>query len=79
MTVRLALLSCVVGVSALAQSPGAFTATGSMTTARFFHTATLLIDGRVLITGGGNFDKPLATGLRPALIIRPHCSPMVRF
>ena len=62
MTVRLALLSCVVGVSALAQSPGAFTATGSMTTARFFHTATLLIDGRVLITGGGNFDKPLATG-----------------
>jgi len=52
MTMRLALLSCVVGVSALAQSPGTFTATGGMTTPRFGHTATVLPNGKVLIAGG---------------------------
>jgi len=56
---RLALLSCV-GISGYAQLPGTFAATGSMTTARSGHTATLLPDGKILVAGGQTGSAYLA-------------------
>jgi Galactose oxidase, central domain len=56
----LALIAPVIGGlsvgAASAQSMGTFVSTGDMTTPRFSHTATLLKDGRVLITGGSSVD-----------------------
>lgn len=50
--------SCLIGVSGYAQSPGTFTPTGSMTTPRVNHTATVLFSGKVLIAGGDQSNLP---------------------
>jgi hypothetical protein len=49
---HLVLLWVAAVASALAQSPGTFAPTGNMSTPRAGHSATLLLDGKVLIAGG---------------------------
>jgi uncharacterized repeat protein (TIGR01451 family) len=45
----------------VAGSPGVWTLTGVLNTARFGHTAVLLSNGRVLVSGGQNLDSFLSS------------------
>jgi hypothetical protein len=60
--IRLAAAICTALVwpmgCALGQPAGAFTSIGSMTTPRASHTATVILSGKVLITGGVQFTFP---------------------
>ena len=69
----LLLLVGLVGHTSLvmAQPLGTFTPTGSMITARMSHTATLLADGRVLITGGQIFSDGKWSGTSSAELYDP--------
>jgi hypothetical protein len=53
---------------------GTFTATGSMSTARDHHTATLLPNAKVLIAGGYSGRESLASA---ELYLRPHAVPSI--
>ena len=54
MNIRFVVAVLLAELSGYAQSAGTFTPTGSLTVDRQLHTATLLVNGKVLITGGAS-------------------------
>jgi N-acetylneuraminic acid mutarotase len=50
---------------------GSWAATGSLATARYDHTATLLLDGRVLVVGGARGNGDAQSGLASAELYDP--------
>jgi hypothetical protein len=67
-------LFCGVALLLLAQAPGTFTPGGNMTAAHRGHTATLLPNGKVLITGGFQFSSSAQSVLASAELYDPYSS-----
>ena len=71
MVLRLALWYLLVSTIAEAQLTGTFSGTASMITPRYLHTATMLLDGTVLIAGGVPKDWPDTSLLTSAELYDP--------